>query len=112
MGRGGVLYKRLPISKTALNIATYNVRTLSEELHLNNLEAEIENINWDIVGISEMRRPGEKIQALQSGHLLYNSGKTKQNGVGFLIHKNLQSNIEKFTTTSDRIASVTLRISK
>ena len=61
-----------------LNIATYNVRTLSEVIHLSNLEAEIENINWDIVGISEMRRPGEKIQVLKSGHLLYNSGKKKK----------------------------------
>ena len=113
MGRGGVLYKRLPNLKTELNIATYNVRTLSEEIHLINLEAEIKNIKWDIIGISEMRKPGEKIQVLKSGHLLYNSSKeNKQNGVGFLIHKNLQSNIEKFTTTSDRVASVTLRISK
>ena len=60
-----------------------------------------------------MRRPGERIQVLKSGHLLYNKGKeNKQNGVGFLINKNLQSNIENFTATSDRVASVTLRISK
>ena len=61
MGGDRVRYKRLPIPKTVLNIATYNVRTLSEEIHLSNLEAEIKNINWDIIGISEMRRPGEKI---------------------------------------------------
>ena len=114
LGRDCVLYKQLPPPhKTVLNIATYNVRTLSEEIHLSSLEAEIKDINWDIIGISEMRRPGEKIQMLKSGHLLYNSGKEKkENGVGFLINKHLQSNIEKFIATSDRVASVTLRISK
>ncbi|XP_066963543.1 craniofacial development protein 2-like [Macrobrachium rosenbergii] len=60
-----------------------------------------------------MRRPGEKIQMFKSGYLLYNSGKeSKQNGVGFLINENLQSNNEKFTATSDRVIGVTLRISK
>ncbi|XP_066956327.1 craniofacial development protein 2-like [Macrobrachium rosenbergii] len=113
LGRDCVLYKRPPTPKTVLNNATYNVRTLSEEIHLSILETEIENINWDIIRISEMRRPGEKIQMFKSGHLLCSSGKeSKQNGVGFLINKNLQSNIEKFTATSDRVVSVTLRISK
>ena len=73
-----MLYKQIPIPKALLNIATYNVRTLSEEIHLSNLEAEIENINWDIVGISQMRRPGEEIQVLRSGHLLYNIGTKEQ----------------------------------
>ncbi|XP_066943537.1 craniofacial development protein 2-like [Macrobrachium rosenbergii] len=113
MGRDCVLYKRVLTPKTVLSIATYNVRALSEEIHLSSLETEIKNISWNIIGISEMRRPDEKIRMLKSGHLLYNSGKeSKQNGVEFLINKNLQSNIEKFTATSDRIASVTLRISK
>ena len=46
---------------TELHLATYNVRTLSDECHLVSLENEIEKIKWDIIGISEMRRPGENV---------------------------------------------------
>lgn len=46
---------------TTLQTATYHVRTLSGESHLVELEKEIENIQWDIIGISEMGRPCEKI---------------------------------------------------
>ena len=35
-----------------------------------------------------------------------------QGGVGFLIHKKLKGNIEVFHATSNRVASVTIRISK
>ena len=36
----------------------------------------------------------------------------KQRGVGFLVNKKLQGNIEEFHASSDRVASVTIRISK
>ena len=71
MGRGDVIHVLLPnmgnmartathkpkINKdkvTELHLATYNVRTLSDECHLVSLENEIEKIKWDIIGISEM----------------------------------------------------------
>jgi len=98
---------------TSLHVATFNVRTLSDDVHLQSLEIELSRIKWDIVGISEMRRPGEKILELNSKHILYNKGNNKkQGGVGFLINKRLSSNIEKFNATSDRVISVTLNISK
>ena len=75
MGRGDVIQVLLPnMARTAthkartnkdkvteLYLATYNVRTLSDECHLVSLENEIEKIKWDIIGISEMRRPGENV---------------------------------------------------
>ncbi|XP_037781428.1 craniofacial development protein 2-like [Penaeus monodon] len=36
----------------------------------------------------------------------------KQGGVGFLIHKKLKDNITEFHATSDRVASVAIKISK
>ena len=98
---------------TELHLATYNVRTLSDECHLVSLENEIEKIKWDIIGISEMRRPGENVVELASQHIMFNKGNDKkQGGVGFLIHKKLKGNIEEFHATSNRVASVTIRISK
>ena len=98
---------------TELHLATYNVRTLSDECHLVSLENEIAKIKWDIIGISEMRRPGENVVELASQHIMFNKGNDKkQGGVGFLIHKKLKGNIEEFHATSNRVASVTIRISK
>ena len=98
---------------TELHLATYNVRTLSDECHLVSLENEIEKIKWDVIGISEMRRPGENVVELASQHIMFNKGNDKkQGGVGFLIHKKLKGNIEEFHATSNRVASVTIRISK
>ena len=75
---------------TELSIATYNVRTLSNDYHLTSLENEIEKINWDIIGISEMRRPGEKVVQLASQYTMFNKGNDeKRGGVGFLINKKL-----------------------
>ena len=127
MGRGDVIQLLLPnMARTAthkprtnkdkvteLHLATYNVRTLSDECHLVSLENEIEKIKWDIIGISEMRRPGENVVELASQHIMFNKGNDKkQGGVGFLIHKKLKGNIEEFHATSNRVASVTIRISK
>ena len=101
-GREDVLQIRLPATTkkrrrnrnkvTELNIATYNVKTLSDDCHLTSLENEIEKINWDI---SEMRRPGEKVIQFANQHKMFNKGNDgKQGGVGFLVNKKLQGNIE------------------
>jgi len=120
-GRDGARQMRLPNNTnnnnakvTILNVATYNVRTLSEELHLTSLENEIRKINWDVIGISEMRRLGEKVIELPNGNIMFHRGNEnkKQGGVGFLVHKKLKGNIEEFHATSDRVASLTIKISK
>lgn len=57
--------------KTIILIATYNVKTLSSEDRLTELEEQIKEIKWDIVGLSEIRKPEENIE---SGHALYSKG--------------------------------------
>ena len=47
-----------------LNICTYNVHTLMADEKHKELEHEIDNIKWDIVGLGDVRRKDErKIQA-------------------------------------------------
>ena len=114
-GRGGVHQMRPTqlSNECKLNIGTYNVRTLSSDVQILNLEKELENIKWDIVGISEARRPGENLLELKSGHLLYSMGGTnKHKGVGFLVNKMLKAQVLEFKGTSERVASVTIGISK
>ena len=96
-----------------LRIATYNVRTLSENIHLHHLERELENIKWDVVGLSEVRRPGESLVQLKSGHLFFSRGPNKkQGGVALLVNKNLAPFVEEFEAVSDRVVNVRLRLHK
>ena len=73
-----------------LKIATYNVRTLLRDEHIQELEEKHmeTRLILDIIGISEVRRPEECFTTLQSGHLLYHSKSNNgQAGVGFLINR-------------------------
>ena len=99
----------------AMKIYTYNVRTLSEDHRLESLLEELENINWDIVGLSEVRRQQEKLVELQdSHHLFYYRGKEseKSSGVGFLINREIAGNVVKFSSVSDRVAWIVIRLCK
>jgi len=62
-----------------LKIATYTVRTLLSDGHIQEPEEELRETKlvWDMIGIANIRRRGEYIFiALQSGHLLYRSMQT------------------------------------
>ena len=56
---------------------------------LKELEHEIDNIKWNIVGLGEVRRKDERKIQLNSGNILFWKGSTNKNdaGVGFLINK-------------------------
>ena len=58
-----------------LKVAKYNVKTLSKDEHVQELEEELNetNIKWDVIGLGEIRRKEEGFTTLQSGHLLYHS---------------------------------------
>ena len=97
-----------------LQICTYNCRTLVGDDRLMELEEELKNINWSIVGLSEVRRKGENCLRLKSGNLLYYCGEPngKLNGVGFLVNKTIVDKISVLEGTSGRIARLVLKISE
>lgn len=85
-------------------IATLNTRTLRTHESLLELEEAIEEINYDILGISEMRRAGEKIEEHKK-YILYQKGEPGgQKGVGFLIKQSLKKHIRELIGISDRLA--------
>ena len=59
-----------------LKIATYNVRTLLKDEHVQELEEELKenSMKWDVIRLGEVRRKEESFTTLQRGHLLYHSG--------------------------------------
>ena len=97
-----------------LKIATYNVRTLLKDEHVQELEEEElkeNNMKWDAIWFGEVRRKGESFTTLHSGHLLYHSeANNRQAGVGFLINKKWNGNITSVSSGNSRVAELVQRI--
>ncbi len=95
-----------------LKLCTYNARSLSSDDRLQELEDELDRINFDIVGICETRRKGEGcITLTNSGHqFYYKGGDTCHKGVGFIVNKSIAGNITSFKGVSDRVAQLTIKI--
>ena len=106
--------KNLRVSCQGINICTLNCRSLSTEDRLLELEEELQHITWDIVGLSEVRRKGEDFLDLKSGNMFYYQGTDngRCSGVGFLVSKNIKNNVIKATSFSDRVAMLTIKLSK
>jgi len=97
-----------------LTIGTYNTRSLLGDDRLHELEIELDRINWDILGMSEVRRRGENLEQLKNGNIMYTreNDNNSQGGVGILIKKDLAANIISFKITSSRVAQVIIKLSK
>ena len=104
--------KKRSSSHWKLSIGTYNARSLSSDDRFIEFEDELTKINFDIIGISETRRKEEGCLTLNNtGHrFYYKGGNTCNNGVGFVVHKNIVDNITSFKGVSDRVAQLTIRI--
>ncbi|XP_044766144.1 craniofacial development protein 2-like [Coccinella septempunctata] len=95
-----------------LHIATFNTRSLLSQERLTELECEVENIKWDVIGLSEVRRRGEQLITLKSGHNLYYAGEEDKSigGTGFLIHKRHNANIVSLKKISTRVICLVLKL--
>ena len=96
-----------------LHICTYNVRTLKDQKKEEELEHELEQarFKWDLIGLAEMRRKGEQMEQLKSGHVLYTKGgEDSIGGVGFLVHKKIKDRVLEYEGAGNRVASLTLKI--
>ncbi|CAK1595505.1 unnamed protein product [Parnassius mnemosyne] len=107
----GVLDHYLPTKRCeVLHIATLNTRTLRTHESLLELEKSLENIKYDILGICEMRRLGEKIED-HGSYILYHKGETAGcRGVGFLIKQLLRTCIQELIGISDRLAILNVKL--
>ena len=97
-------------TRYSITLGTWNVRTLRPQGKVEELIYEMDNYKWNILGISEMRWKGFGELTVQDDHRLYYSGRTDkhQQGVGFLVHKDIVNCIISCNPISNRLITITL----
>ena len=97
-----------------LYIGTYNVRTLSSDDKLLDLEAELSWINWTIIGLNKVWLKGKGwIMLNNTGHTVHYSGSNEcQCGVGFVVNKSVAGKVVSFKGQSDRVAELTTTLNQ
>lgn len=92
-------------------VGTWNVRSLTADGKLEELAHEMDQYRWNILGISEVRWKGFGETSTNIGHKLYFSGKEDkhQQGVGFLVHKNITDTVMGCRPVSSRLITIRMR---
>lgn len=105
-------YVRITKKKKAetWSICTLNTRTLRTEESLTELEQALEEIKWDIIGISEMRRVGEAIEERENFIMYYKGETAGHRGVGFIIKPYLKNSVKELNGISERIAVLVMKV--
>lgn len=103
------IFKR-PDRNSKCRAGTFNVRSLKSSIKKTTIVQDFESYRLDILGLTETWLVGSGVDTLDNGHVLYRSGGASHRaGVGVLIHKQLNNNVQSFKFVSDRIITVRLR---
>ncbi|CAH2105471.1 unnamed protein product [Euphydryas editha] len=85
-------------------------RTLSTYERLIELTEALKNIKFDILGLSEVRRFGNKIDDYGELILCYTGETAGKHGVGFIVKQHWKKHIESYIGISERVAILNLNI--
>ena len=96
-----------------ITIATWNVSTLRTAGKVEELLHEMDRYKWSILGLCEMRLKKSGIIPTDGGHRVYFNGKEDKHeqGVGFLVHKDIVKSVIGCRPISSRLMTVLLRAS-
>ncbi|XP_050497514.1 craniofacial development protein 2-like [Diabrotica virgifera virgifera] len=100
-----VVTRRNPCFKDAINIGTWNVRSMYEPGKMNNIIQEMQRLNIDILGISDTRWSSSGSFATNNG-MIYFSGNNDPHhryGVAIVVSKKMMQSVINFTPVSDRV---------
>ena len=96
-------------NKTAIKLATWNVRTLFQCGKLENLKQEMNRLQLNILGICETRWTDAGSFRSDKFTSIYSGGMKHEKGVGILIDKNVSKSVLGYWAISDRILLVKLK---
>lgn len=109
----GTRIRRKTNKNMEINIGTLNTRTLRTEEKLQELEYALEDITWDIIGLSEIRRNADVLMERKNGYvLLHSSAERSMFGTGFIVKNKFRNNIVDFMPISKRIAVLKMKFKK
>lgn len=96
-----------------IRIASWNVKTMSQQGKIHNTIKEMKRMRIDILGISEMRWPNTGDIYIEEYRVLY-SGTTNgrhERGVGFVLNKKTAQCVKAFIPISERITLIQMKAS-
>ena len=79
------------LARRTINIGTWNIRTLKEIGKLHILTSEMERLNCEIIGLTEIRWQGNGHFSTKNEFTMYYSGSSdeRSRGVGLVLSKRL-----------------------
>ena len=115
----GIYGKQVPLDRQSataflrrrekMKIATWNVRTLHQDGKLENVEQEMDRLNIDILGLSEVRWKGAGSYRTSKNTLYFSGGDKHQHGVGMLLKKHHSKCVLGFWAVNERIMLIKLK---
>ena len=86
-----------------MRIGTWNIRTMNRPGKLENIMHEMNRMNMDILGLSEVRWKGSGDYINGSTRVIYSGGERAERGVAILIKGKVRGAVEKYECISDRL---------
>ena len=103
------------ITGRTLKIGTWNVKNLFQAGKLKNLALKMNRLKINILGISEIRWPGNGKVTTDNGTLYLSGSDDQQNhpyGVGILVNSNTNKSIINFVPLSEKVMMMQLQTTK
>jgi len=95
-------------------ICTLNVRSIKSNAQFEDFEENVSRVKFDVLGLAETRLPLSGCLDLNSGYVLYKSGKadgtSTHAGVGFYVSQEVNKQVESVRNISERIIQMILRV--
>ena len=91
----------------SFHYGTLNTKTLCKREA--ELEHALKNVNFNIIGLSEVRKVGEALIEQENGDLFYYKGTTPgQKRVGLIIRNSVKYMVHEITAVSERVMLLVL----
>ena len=94
------------VAKEEMMIGTWRLLRQCGKMEV--LVQEMDQINWNVLGISEMRWKGISKGKTEDEHRIWYSGNEKKSvhRVGFLVNMNIWTSVMEFSPVNERIAAI------
>ena len=87
--------------KGTVKIATWNVRTLSNDGKLDNIKQEMEREKISILGLCETRWKGAGMKIEEGCKMFYSGGEVQHRGVAIILDKQRSKSVKGYWAVSE-----------